>query len=436
MQWGLLACFGAYLAGVAFVRIDSFEHHLRMYRADLSNPSRLVSLHIVLCSGMLFMAAVLMAVFAALGGREPGASRLRKLAEIEAFLFILLAVDIRFALAPALGLPWFHAIHAGVLLAQAVVLVQFRDLLVGRAALVVAAGIGLASSAVVPVFDLFIAEDERWHLWLEEGTRAVSCLAWIYFAWTLFAHRVRSDPQVAIAKNSATGRIVWALAGSIGALVVAGAFVAITPLVTKHDRIFGTIPLFHLDAEWTIPAFFSTMMLVAASALAAALACFARANGSRWRMRWAILSGGFFYMAVDESISLHETIGDPIHALLPLKGTIFEYAWVVAAIPLVIVLAVYFLPMLWNMPKADRNRLILAGVVYLGGAIGAETLSGSTDVYIGNDTILYQLTVILEEGMEMAGLGLLIRTLILMLPLSPPRLSGEMSRPTGELARA
>ncbi len=428
MQWGLLAGFVAYLAGVA-AGIDSFEHCLRMYRAALLSPSQLVSLHIVLCSGMLIMATVLMTIFASLGDRGPGDSRWRTLAEVEAFLFLLLAIDIRFELAPALGLPWFHAVHVAILLVQAAVLARFRDLLVGRVDVMTAAGIGLVSSAMVPIFDLFVADHARWHLWLEEGARAVSCAAWVCFAWTLFARRARANTRARKAGNPAVRRIEWALAGSVGALVVAGAFVAIVPLVTRHDRILGTIPLFHLDAEWTIPAYFSTSMLLVASALAAALAYFARMDGSKWHSRWVLLSGGFFYMAVDESISLHETIGDPIHALLPLRGTMFEYAWVIAAIPLVIVLAIHFWPMLWNMPKADRNRLILAGAVYLGGAIGVETLSGWTDVNIGNHTIVYQLTIILEEGMEMAGAALLIRALVLMLPLSRARASGADPAP-------
>ena len=68
LQWGVLGSFAFYLIWTGVLRVDLFEHDLRMYRADLMQVSRVVILHVVLCSGLTLMAAVFMSLVAALEG--------------------------------------------------------------------------------------------------------------------------------------------------------------------------------------------------------------------------------------------------------------------------------------------------------------------------------------------------------------------------------
>jgi len=67
---------------------------------------------------------------------------------------------------------------------------------------------------------------------------------------------------------------------------------------------------------------------------------------------------------------------------------------------------------LWNLPAQTRWLFILSGCIFVGGAVGVEM---STDWYADEDllnTLAYNLWNTVEEGMEMAGVVLLIHALL------------------------
>jgi len=68
----------------------------------------------------------------------------------------------------------------------------------------------------------------------------------------------------------------------------------------------------------------------------------------------------------------------------------------------------YFVPFLLKIPRPLAIRFVLAGAVYLGGALGVEVL---TDPYLENDelnTLPYNLWTAVEEAMEMGGVLLFL----------------------------
>jgi heme exporter protein D len=125
---------------------------------------------------------------------------------------------------------------------------------------------------------------------------------------------------------------------------------------------------------------------------------------------WAVLAGGFFYMAFDEAFSVHDKYWGPFSRSLFSGvdfGGYFEFAWVAVGIPLVAVLGLLFLPFLRSLPGIVRRRFVLSATVFLFGAIVIEMLSANWSATVGT-VVGYKLIAGAEEAFEMAGIIMFI----------------------------
>ena len=86
------------------------------------------------------------------------------------------------------------------------------------------------------------------------------------------------------------------------------------------------------------------------------------------------------------------------------------YAWLIPGIAFVIFMASATWRFLGRLPSATRRGLILAAVVYVSGAAGMELVEARLDSLWG--TFAFSLLVVVEESLEMAGLVILIHTLL------------------------
>ena len=207
-----------------------------------------------------------------------------------------------------------------------------------------------------------------------------------------------------------------------GAVSLALALVAVnmalqTYLNLSNEQYVPGLPMMSLDNEQNVPALFSTLLLFAAAPILAYIAARDRKDGGRDAAKWAVLACGFLLMGVDESLSLHERMIDPLRALLGRSFDldrlgIFYFAWVIPGIILVAGLAVYFLPFMSRLPRRTGIMLFVAAAIYLGGAIGVELVEGWWREGHGHRNVMYHAMVSLEEGLEMIGVIILIHTLL------------------------
>ena len=182
--------------------------------------------------------------------------------------------------------------------------------------------------------------------------------------------------------------------------------------VTGREHAYGIRGLFSLNNELNVPALFSAAMLLSASALLLVITLHERNRGARDVARWAILSAGFLLMAIDETLSLHERLIEPMRQLLgPGNHGIFFYAWVIPGFAVVLVLGAFFLPFLARLPAATRFAFLLAATFYLSGAMGMELVNGRYAELHGTE-IMYHAMVTAEEGLEMAGVIVFIYGLL------------------------
>jgi hypothetical protein len=171
-----------------------------------------------------------------------------------------------------------------------------------------------------------------------------------------------------------------------------------------------------LDGENNIPALFSTALLCSAALLLLLVAMLARRERSADTSKWMILSAGFALMALDEALALHEHLIEPMRALLGGERLgIFFFAWVIPAILLVGALAVFFLPFLFRLPRPTAIAFVAAGAIYVGGALGVELIEGWWREGHGHRNLVYHALVSTEEGMEMVGVIIFIRALLVHL---------------------
>ena len=171
--------------------------------------------------------------------------------------------------------------------------------------------------------------------------------------------------------------------------------------------------LFDLDLELNIPAFFSMIILLTASLVLFAITFLKKRQSDKYSLQWTILCAGFFFMAFDEIASVHERLIEPMRILLGKENLgVFYFAWVVPAIILVMLLGVYFLKFLLNLPSRTRTNFIIAAFFFLGGSIGLEMVSAKFSEIYGLETLRYTVLATIEETCEMTGVIFFIRELL------------------------
>ncbi len=197
--------------------------------------------------------------------------------------------------------------------------------------------------------------------------------------------------------------------------------------ILKHgfavEHFARAIRFVHVDAERNLPTYFSAHLLLVAAALLGFIAWWHHHRREPGVKHWAVLSGGFALMAVDELVTLHERLIAPTRALLGGNDLgVFYFAWVLPAGLLVAVLALFYFRFWLRLPSPTRGRTLLAAALYLGGCIGCELIGGGYAERVGQENLTYVAITTLEESLEMAGAIVFIGTLLDYLARRLPRL--------------
>ncbi len=184
---------------------------------------------------------------------------------------------------------------------------------------------------------------------------------------------------------------------------------------------------FDVNSERNVPTAWSALLLLACSVTAAVLAVRGR-GGAVPGSGWVLVAVTCALLALDESFELHERLGG-------LGATVADdrlhFAWVVPGAALAAVVGLVLLRRLRAQPAEVRRRLVVAGAVYLTGALALETASGQVLRAFGAGGRAYTAVTSVEEGLEMAGASLLLAALLAALAQAKP---GRNSSSTGRTA--
>ena len=210
-------------------------------------------------------------------------------------------------------------------------------------------------------------------------------------------------------------RAFWVL----GLLLCIDLFLSVTYLFTYESSSQYLAGAFHLDHEKNIPSTYSAIKLVFAAL--AVFACISvdvkskRARGLLSRPQlWLIIGSVLLLMGFDEYLTYHERLKSAIFELgimAPGETTIAGYAWpwtvYGAAFVLFVGVPVAFLTRrAFSRHRCLFRLLLLAGVVFVAGAIGFENLRVYSIHFHG--AMAANVLVILEETCEMVAVSLVV----------------------------
>ncbi len=150
--------------------------------------------------------------------------------------------------------------------------------------------------------------------------------------------------------------------------------------------------LFDVDEEESIPTWFSSGVLLLVAVVLFFIYRLKQHAGDTNAPYWAGLGAGFTFMSVDEIAGFHETL-----------NSVIEMSWAVPGLVVAVVVGLLYLKFLSSLPAATAVRFMMAGGIFVGGAIGVEL---ATEPFLYNDeldTLAYNLWTPVEEGMEMGG---------------------------------
>ncbi len=163
----------------------------------------------------------------------------------------------------------------------------------------------------------------------------------------------------------------------------------------------GLLPLFSLSYEGNVPTFYSAAILSLTAVLLSFSAIAARKNADGFVPHWWILALGFFYIAIDEIFSIHEMAG----GFLSLSGVLY-FSWVVPAAAVVLLVGISYVRFLKHLPRRTALRFLIAGTIYVGGAVVMELPLGYWTEKHGSHNLGYGLIDAVEETLEMIGINL------------------------------
>jgi hypothetical protein len=195
-----------------------------------------------------------------------------------------------------------------------------------------------------------------------------------------------------------------------------------------HPQLKGFVPTFYVDYESTIPTWYSSAALGMAGLLLGLIAVVKLNALEKYRFHWLALSGIFFLLSADEIAMLHELPIDPMRNAFQTGGMLY-YPWVIPAAVLVGLVGLSYLPFVWQLPTRIRALVVLAGLTFLSGALGVEMLSGAQADMWGEENLTYAMIITLEEFLEMLGVVIFIKALLMYIENHLGGLQIQFARP-------
>lgn len=209
-----------------------------------------------------------------------------------------------------------------------------------------------------------------------------------------------------------------AVAGVLVAL--GGATTSLQARLAQSHLGRSLVALLDLDSETSAATWFSVAVLLGCALAFWQGAFWLRAAGHRDARAWTLCAAICAGLSMEEIVGLHERLGNAVARAVPLGG-LSTFAWVIPGTAVVLVGALFAKRFFARQETWFRRRLLLAGALYFGGAVGCEALGGWIYVHLGKESLLFQLEVMLEEGLEMSGAILLLGTLLRALhDMAPP----------------
>jgi len=200
--------------------------------------------------------------------------------------------------------------------------------------------------------------------------------------------------------------------GIVTAVLFLGVSAYVFANLTGHGGLLGFWHLLDVDDEQSLPTFVSVLNLFLASILLFVIFVYEKSGKQKGATYWLFLSLLFLHLSFDESASVHEKFGN-VYIYLVEKGIISPllnaHEWLPFGIVFILVVPAILIPFIRNLESDTRRNFVVAGCVFVFGAVGAEGLQSflrETGIIVVNNQVAYSYWPLLEEGLEMYGIVL------------------------------
>ena len=206
-------------------------------------------------------------------------------------------------------------------------------------------------------------------------------------------------------------RVLRILLAIAGLLLLGHALVTLAEFGFGRDHVLGFRRLLDFNGEGNAPAWYSSLLFLLGAVLLMVVWRVQSAAGDRFRRHWAGLALVFLFLALDEAAAVHEQLIDPVRDALGTGGALL-HAWVIPYSVALALLLVVYVPFLRALPARTRRLMVVAGTIYVAGAIGMEMIGG----YAWDRNPVRGVPIIaimaLEETLEMVGLAIFAYALL------------------------
>lgn len=182
----------------------------------------------------------------------------------------------------------------------------------------------------------------------------------------------------------------------------------------KVSRLVIKMLDFNLEAN--LPTFMSTLLLLCNGIILALIGRSYKKIGQKF-WHWLGLSAIFVFLAFDEMIQIHEQLRAPMEAMFNTTGLLY-FAWFIPYLAITILIAIAYFKFMMRLPKKVLKLFIIAGVLYVGGAVGMEMLGGWHSEVHGEKTVTYAMMYSFEEFLEMSGAAVFMYALLTYITMS------------------
>lgn len=221
-------------------------------------------------------------------------------------------------------------------------------------------------------------------------------------------------------KRSNSTRLFLSVLGIVMSLAVIHLLLHLSTLSSSNpDDIVHTLFLkFSMAGETNLPAWFNASLwfLLGIVSLLISVLLKIDPNHSQktrnFRKGGGILTIVAFYASLDETTYIHENFPLIIDWLFGrFSNTALNLTWTIPGAILAGFVGFLLLGFVGLFTKTVQYGLMIGGGIFLLGALGVETLGLSWYSQFGTDTV-YQVFVIVEESLEMIGVGVALCALI------------------------
>ncbi len=209
-------------------------------------------------------------------------------------------------------------------------------------------------------------------------------------------------------------------------LVVLHLTVTLIPTLSEKKKLYY---FFNLDFEHNLPTFFSSMNLLLSSVLLLLISYLTCKENRNEYKYWLSLSVIFSFLALDEFTIIHEIVGLKVQRAFDTEGYFF-FAWVIPYSFVVLLLFVVYLKFLMKLPKKTALQFLIAGCMFVMGAMGVEMITANHVYAEGVHNLSYNLLSVVEETLEMTGIIVFIKALLEYIKLKWPVLSFQVGSET------